>query len=212
MYQLKGRKDGFRLIFPKEFLVPEIEEKYSKLLQQKKGFFKSPIDVINESIKHVDVLGFNNAAFQQQQPSGGDGQMVRSHENAKNLTEQELRFLTQNSEYNYRNSVSPVSLTDNTINVVFRHQLGLLNYFMIFENFFHIYARETTYDEMFSQINVDILNEIGSIYSRIVLYHPVINSMDMLSFDYTQPVAASDDFKVEFKYSNFDFQFIEMDD
>ena len=30
----------------------------------------------------------------------------------------------------------------------------------------------------------------------------------MLDFNYTQPTAQSDNFKVEFKYSNFDFQFI----
>ena len=35
--------------------------------------------------------------------------------------------------------------------------------------------------------------------------------MDMLSLDYTQPVAQSQSFKVEFKYSNFDFEFISID-
>ena len=40
---------------------------------------------------------------------------------------------------------------------------------------------------------------------------PLVNAMDMLSLDYTQPVAQSQSFKVEFKYSNFDFEFISID-
>jgi hypothetical protein len=41
---------------------------------------------------------------------------------------------------------------------------------------------------------------------------PIINGMDMLDFDYTQPIAQSGTFKVEFKYSNFDYQFITQKD
>ena len=47
---------------------------------------------------------------------------------------------------------------------------------------------------------------------RIKLMHPLINAMDMLSFDYTQPVAQSQTFKVEFKYSDFDFEFLQIDE
>ena len=34
----------------------------------------------------------------------------------------------------------------------------------------------------------------------------------MLEFDYTQPVAQSQTFNIEFKYSNFDFEFIDIDE
>ena len=39
MLALKGRQDGFRLLFPKEFLVPQVEEKYSNILKEKKGYY-----------------------------------------------------------------------------------------------------------------------------------------------------------------------------
>ena len=74
----------------------------------------------------------------------------------------------------------------------------------------YIFCREKPYRELVKQFNVDIFNEIGSIYCRIVLYDPFMNSMDMLSFDYSQPVANSQTFQVGFKYNNFDFQFIDM--
>jgi hypothetical protein len=40
---------------------------------------------------------------------------------------------------------------------------------------------------------------------------PVINSIEMLDLNYTQPVAQSQTFKVEFKYSNFDLEFINIE-
>ena len=33
----------------------------------------------------------------------------------------------------------------------------------------------------------------------------------MLEFDYTQPVAQSQTFNIEFKYSDFDFEFIDIE-
>ena len=205
MFGLKGRQDGFRLLFPKEFLVPQVEEKYSKILAEKHGFYLSPIDFINESIQKVNVLGFQNATVQQQQPSRGEPTID------PNRVEQN-KFLYAATDYNYRNGVSPISLTDRTFNVTFRHSLGYLNYFILFENFWYQFARDMKYEDLMQRLSIDIINEKGSIYSRIVLFYPLINGMDMLEFDYSQPVAQSQTFNVEFKYSNFDFEFIDIDE
>jgi hypothetical protein len=205
MFGLKGRQDGFRLLFPKEFLVPQIEEKYTKILADKHGYYLTPIDFINESIQKVNVLGFQNATVQQQQSSRGEPTID------DNRTEQN-KFLYAATDYNYRNGVSPISLTDRTFNVTFRHSLGYLNYFILFENFWYQFARDMKYDDLMQRLSIDIINEKGSIYSRIVLFYPLINSMDMLEFDYSQPIAQSQTFNVEFKYSNFDFEFIDIDE
>ena len=205
MFGLKGRQDGFRLLFPKEFLVPQIEEKYTKILAEKHGYYLTPIDFINESIQKVNVLGFQNATVQQQQSSRGEPTID------PNRVEQN-KFLYAATDYNYRNGVSPISLTDRTFNVTFRHSLGYLNYFILFENFWYQFARDMKYDDLMQRLSIDIINEKGSIYSRIVLFYPLINSMDMLEFDYSQPIAQSLTFNVEFKYSDFDFEFIDIDE
>ncbi len=205
MFGLKGRQDGFRLLLPKEFIVPEIEEKYSNILKEKHGYYLSPIDFINESIQKVEVMGFRDATVQQQQTQRGTPTIDKNRIKQNN-------FLYQSAEYNYRAAVSPIALTDRTLNVTFRHSLGYLNYFLLFENFWYLFSRDEPYKDMPQQFNVDIINEIGSIYSRIVLYYPLMNGMDMLSLDYTQPVAQSQTFNIEFKYSNFDFQFIDIKD
>ena len=204
MLTLKGRQDGFRLLFPKEFLVPQIEEKYTEILKEKKGYYLTPIDFINESIQKVNVLGFQNATVQQQQSSRGEP-TINSNRIEQN------KFLYAASDYNYRNGVSPISLTDRTFNVTFRHSLGYLNYFILFENFWYQFSRDMNYDELIQKLYIDLFNEKGEIYSRIALFYPMINSMDMLEFDYTQPVAQSQTFNLEFKYSNFDFEFLEID-
>ena len=205
MFGLKGRQDGFRLLFPKEFLVPQIEEKYTKILAEKHGYYLTPIDFVNESIQKVNVLGFQNATVQQQQSSRGEP-TIDSDRVEQN------KFLYAATDYNYRNGVSPISLTDRTFNVTFRHSLGYLNYFILFENFWYQFARDMKYDDLMQRLSIDIINEKGSIYSRIVLFYPLINSMDMLEFDYSQPIAQSLTFNVEFKYSDFDFEFIDIDE
>lgn len=206
MIALKGRQDGFRLLFPKEFLCDRITEKYSKILKDKHSYFLEPIDFINETVQKVDVLGFQSATIEQHQSSRGEQPLI----NPNRVKENE--FMYPSAPFAYRSEVSPIALTDMTLNVEFRHTLGFLNYFMIFENFWHMFSRDTQTKEINDYLYIDIMDEIGSIYSRIKIMHPLINGMDMLSFDYTQPVAQSQTFKVEFKYSNFDFEFRELVD
>jgi hypothetical protein len=62
------------------------------------------------------------------------------------------------------------------------------------------------------QLSVDLLNEKGSIYARIILENPLIDGIDMLSFDYTKPIAESQTFQVVFKYSSFDYQFVQAEE
>ena len=206
MFTLRGRQDGFRLLLPKDFLCPEIEEKYTKILKEKHSFFTTPIDFVNETIQKVEVLGFINGTIQQQQSYRGEQPLIKPNRIKQN------DFMYPSGDYSYRSEVSPISLMDKTINITFRHTIGFLNYFLLFENFWYLFSRDRNYDEITDQFNVDIINEKGSIYSRIILYHPLMNGMDMLSLDYTQPVAQMQSFNIEFKYSNFDFEFINIED
>ena len=205
MFTLKGRQDQFRLIFPKEFLHEEITEKYSKIINSKHSFLITPIDFLNETIQGIQVLGFNEGTIEQQQTGRGTFTSIEGREN-------ENRFLHTSSSVNYRSETNPINLIDKTLNVTFRHTLGFVNYFMVFENFFYQYQRDTSYDELIPNLFVDIFDIKGNIYSRIEIIHPIISGIDMLDLNYTQPIAQSQTFNVEFKYSNLDFQFIENDD
>lgn len=202
MLSLKGRQDGYRFLFPKNFICEEIYDKYAKILRAKNGNFEDPTDFLNETIQGIQVFGFSNGTSPQQQPVTGKPLL----DNGRDL---QNAFSYPATDYNYRNQISPVSLMDRTFNVIFRHTLGFLNYFIIYENFWWQFSRDKTYDKLPKYFNVEIFNEKGSVYSKIVLESPLIDSMDMLDLNFTQPVAQSQTFNVSFKYSNFDLQFID---
>lgn len=205
MLSLRSRQNGYRLLLPKNFICEELQEKYTDILREKHSFFMTPIDFINETIQQVEILGFNDATVSQQQTKTGKP-MIRQERIRQN------EFQYPSTDFNYRKDVSPLSLVDRTLNIQFRHTIGYLNYFMLFENFWYLYSRDRTYDEMCHEFSIDLLNENGVIYSRIVVQDPMMNAMDMLSFDFSQPIAQSQVFKIEFKYSNFDYQILDTHD
>lgn len=200
MLALNAKNNGVRILFPKDFIHPEVEEKYERILRAKRSFFTRPIDFINETIQRVEVLGFNNASLVQRQTGRGEP-IIDPNRIAEN------NFLHTHSDYTYRSEVSPLELIDKTLNIEFRHTLGFLNYIILFENFWYIYARDEQYKDMIRQFNIELFDEIGEVFCRICIYDPIMNGMDMLSFDYTQAITNSSSFKIEFKYSNFDFEF-----
>ena len=204
MFTLRGKQDGFRLLLPKNFIPKQIEEKYSKILQEKRSFIIKPIDFLNETIQKVEVLGVTNASIIQEQP--GIGEPVFREKRI-----QENKFLHGMSSVPYRSSANPLALIDKTINITFRHTLGFLNYFLIFESFMYQYSRDMKNGELIDELSVDLLNEHGAIYAKLVLKNPIIDGIDMLSLDYSQPIAQSQTFQVIFKYSSFDYQFIEAE-
>ena len=205
MFTLKGKQDAFRLTLPKEFLMPEILEKYTKVLRKAHSFYTEPIDFLNETIQGVDVLGFTQATVQQQQHGTGTWATDES-------TIEANRFLHTASDYTYRSEVNPLQLIDKTIRIKFRHTLGFVNYFMLFENFFWQYKRDTPYNKLPEAFTIYLLDDMFTEYAKITLFRPIMDGMDMISFDCTSPVAQSQTFNVEMKYSNIDFDFIEKED
>ena len=201
MMELKGRQDRYRLILPDEFVPKEINEKYTKILQKRHSFIYKPIDFVNATVQKVEVLGFNGGVVAQQQGRRGDPLILPSRVTENN-------FMHSSGDVPYRGPAGPLSLFDKTLNIDFRHVNGYLNYFILFESFFYQYSRDTESYSLPDLIPIEIFNEEGETYARIILYDPVIDGMDMLSLDFTQPVATSQTFRVIFKYSNIDFQFI----
>lgn len=205
MFSLKGRQDGFRLLLPQEFICEEINDKYAKILQNQKSFFTKPIDFLNETIQSVQVLGFSDGTVNQPQP--GIGHPLIDPNRVK-----QNKFLHTATDFTYRSEVNPLQLIDKTLNITFRHTLGFLNYFLLFENFWYLYSRDKQYKDISFTFNIDIINQNGQVYSKIVLYDPIIHGIDMLDLNYTKPVADSQTFTVIFKYSNIDYQFISTND
>lgn len=206
MFRLPQRRDKFRLLLPDEFIPEEIEEKYTKILVDAHSFITKPIEFLNESIQKVEVLGFNSATIAQEQTRHGGPIRIPSRV-------EENYFQGGASEVVYRMPGSATQLIDHTLNIDFRHTLGYVNYFLLLESFYYQFSRDTEnlHKNLDIDFNVDLLNDNDAIYSRIVLKKPVMDAMDMLQFDYSQPIHQSSTFRTIFKYSDFDYQFISCD-
>lgn len=205
MFTLKSKQDSFRIILPKEFLAKEILEKYTKVLQKAHSFYKTPIDFLNETIQGVEVLGITDAVVLQQQ--GGHGTFATSP-----ATIEANKFMHTATDFPYRSEVNPIQLIDKTLRIKFRHTLGYVNYFLLFENFFWMYQRDYKYKDMPEYIPIYLYDENMTAYAKIMLYQPIVSGLDMLSFDYTQPISQSQTFNMELKYGNIDFDFIEHEE
>lgn len=200
MFSLKSRQDLFKVTLPEEFIPKEIETKYAELINKENSFIHKPIDFLNESIQGIEILGFTQAAIVQQQH--GVGNWADSPMPKANM------FLHAASDVAYRSEMNPLNLIDKTLRITFRHSLGFINYFMLLESFWVLYRRETPYAKMPKYIMVEIFSDTGSKLSRIILHDPIIDGIDMLSLNYTQPIAQSQTFNCEIKYSNIEFEFI----
>ncbi len=109
------------------------------------------------------------------------------------------------TETPYRSPDNPLNLIDKTLVIKFRHTLGYLNYFMLFENFFYQYSRDYEQDKLDNVFNVELLGVDGAIISKIVIDSPLMFGIDSLSFDYAKPTAENQEFTVTFKYANVDY-------
>jgi len=204
MFTLNARQDLFRVTLPDNFIVNDINKKYAKIIKSNKSFITKPIDFLNETIQGVQVLGFVDSTVQQLQ-SGNGYPIMNPNRKIQN------EFMHTATDYTYRSEKNPLALIDKTLNIYFRHTLGFVNYFLMFENFFYLYSRDMSYKKMIDQIPIDIINNHGEIYSRILIMDPVINSIDMLDLNYNSPNETMNTFKVEFKYSNIDYQFLNIE-
>ena len=205
MFSLNARQDLFKVTLPDDFISPEINNKYAKIIQENKSFLYRPIDFLNETIQSVQVLGFVEGTVQQLQSGKGIQPLINPQRKEEN------EFMHTSTEYTYRSEKNPLALIDKTLNIYFRHTLGFVNYFLLFENFFYQYSRDRQYKELIDQIPIDIINNKGEVYSRIVIMDPIINSIDMLDLNYNAPNETMSTFKVEFKFSNLDYQFIKIE-
>lgn len=197
MLSLSPRFDLFKFTFPKDFLPKEVEEKYSKIINQNPGVVTTPIDYLNESIQGCNIPGMSDLITVQPQ-----------HES--NPIKPKLRKINVEPKHdiNYLSSGNPLEKLGKEFKVTLRMNQGLYNYFMIYETIFHRFVKQEEirpYDPVFL---IDILNEEGLIVSRIKLKDVFIDGIDGLDFNYNKVERSGDTFDVTFKYNNIDFVFI----
>ena len=198
---LAPRFDQFRFVIPKEYIPPEVLDKYDKILAKNPSTFMNSIDYLNESIKGVTLPAIENLIVEQQQVSHNS-----MKENGKLLGKINIEPSHPNVTLSSENILAKIG---NTFTVTFRQNQGLYNYFMLYESIFHRYMKPELYRQKETEIfDVVFLDEESLPVSRMILYQPEFNGISGLEFSYDKVERQTDTFDVTFTFNDLDFDFL----
>ena len=195
MLSLTPRYDLFRFQLPKDFLPPEVNEKWQKLINKDSAVITTPIDYLNESIKGITFPGISDLVVTQPQHSTNPINRTRNRINVDPNQ--------NNSTYGTNN---PLDKIDRKVTVTFRMNQGLYNYFMLYETIFYRICKHELYKEG-DELCIDITNEDGVVMSRIFLNQCHIEGLDGLDMSYDKVDRQSDTFNMTFVFNNLDMEF-----
>lgn len=198
MLSLSPRYDLVKFHLPKTFLPAEIEDKYTKTLNEDAYTMKSAIEYLNESIQGVTMPGLSGLTIAQQQIGSNDIQRkdgIRARINVEPM--HEITHLT---------SANPLEKIDKEFKVTFRINQGFLNYFMLYETAFYYACRKYRQDPE-SIMYIELLNEDGTVISKVTFIDVYIDGIDGLDFNYSKVEREANTFDVTFKFNNIDFEY-----
>lgn len=198
MLSLSPRYDLFKFSLPKDFLPKEVEEKYQGLLARNAGVLTTPIDYLNESIQAINFPGISDIIVTQIQHSSNDIKRTLGKLNVEPKRDQI-----------YSSTANPLDKIEQSFKVTFRMNQGLYNYFMLYETTFHQICKpqEHKHQPVFF---IELMDEDGVVTSRIIFKNVLIDGIDGLEFSFNKVERDSGTFDVTFKFSNIDFEFIEV--
>lgn len=198
MLSLSPRYDLFKFSLPKDFLPKEVEEKYQGLLAKNAGVLTTPIDYLNESIQSINFPGISDIIVTQVQHSSNDIKRTLGKLNVEPKREQI-----------YSSTANPLDKIEQSFKVTFRMNQGLYNYFMLYETTFHQICKpqEHKHQPVFF---IELMDEDGVVTSRIIFKNVLIDGIEGLEFSFNKVERESGTFDVTFKFSNIDFEFIEV--
>lgn len=198
MLSLSPRYDLFKFSLPKDFLPKEVEEKYQGLLAKNAGVLATPIDYLNESIQSINFPGISDIIVTQIQHSSNDIKRTLGKLNVEPKREQI-----------YSTTANPLDKIEQSFKVTFRMNQGLYNYFMLYETTFYQICKpqEHKHQPVFF---IELMDEDGVVTSRIIFKNVLIDGIEGLEFSFNKVERESGTFDVTFKFSNIDFEFIEV--
>ena len=201
---LSPRYDLIKFNLPKTFLPQEVEEKYTAMLNKDVVPMNTAIDYLNESIQAITIPGISDLTVQQQQ-HGSNGIQTMDVGNKKRIN------VETSHEINYLTTTNPLESIEKEFKVTFRTNQGLLNYFMLYETAFHYSCKEFAW-ECEPVMDVEFMNEDGTVISSLKFIDVFMNGMDGLEFNYTKIDRESNTFDVTFKFNNIDYEYFINED
>lgn len=201
---LSPRYDLIRFHIPKTFIPPEIEEKYTAMLNKDAVTMTTALDYLNESIQGINIPGISDLTTQQQQ-HGSNGIQPHDFGGRRRIN------VETSHEINYLTTSNPLEKIDKEFKVTFRTNQGLLNYFMLYETAFYYACKEFEW-ECEPVMYIEMMNEDGTVISRLKFIDVFMNGMDGLEFNFSKIEREAGTFDVTFKFNNIDYEYFVNED
>lgn len=198
MLSLSPRYDLFRFALPKDFLPPEVEEKYSTFFKNRQSVVISPIDYLNESIQGIDFPGISDVIVQQGQRGTNNIERKLGRINVEPKT-----------DVVYKTPANPLDKIEHSFKITFRMNQGLYNYFMLYETLFYQICKPLNKPSN-DVFYIEILNETGQIASKIYFKNVLMDGIEGLQFNFNKIERDAGTFDVTFKFTNIDFEFVNV--
>ena len=197
MLSLAPRYDQFRFLFPKEFLPPEVTEKWQQRINRDSAVITTPIDYLNESIRGIVFPGIQDLTIQQQQHSSNPIQ--------RGIGRINVEPNQNNTTYSTGN---PLDKIQREITVRFRMNQGLYNYWMLYETIFYRVCKHELYKDG-TDLEIYILDEDGVRCAKVILEQCHISGIDGLEFGFDKTERQTDEFNITLVFNNINLELLD---
>lgn len=200
---LSPRYDLFKVTFDKTFLPESVTKKYQAVIDKHSNVVTTPIDYLNESIQGWHLPGLSDMITEQPQ---------HGHNNFNGVGKRlgnKAQGIEPSKMQHYVTPANTLSLEEDTITITFRMNVGLYNYFMLYETLLLKQSKAPAVQPD-DDLIIFLLNEIGETVCKITLRDILIDGLDGLDFNYSRAERQNETFDVRLKYNDISFEFVDL--
>lgn len=170
---LNARQNGFIFNFPKEFLYPEVIEKYKPYITRMPIPYDTVNDFINATIQSINFPTLRTVDNVEQIRPGGFKQHYKSSTTLQNLIQRDFT-------------------------VTFKLGEGFINYWVLYENIVKFLDFQND-DQYLPDFRLMLLDNEGIIMASVILQQPIITSLSEIQLNYSSTTPQFSTFSVGFK-------------
>jgi hypothetical protein len=200
---LSPRFDLFNFAIPKDWFPQPILDRYAKMISQNQSVILDPVDYVNESISGITFPGISDLNMTQYQTSTNSG--TGKSQGLGHLRREPVH---ENTYFSAENILTKI---EREFTVTFRRNSGLYNYFLLYETIMWKYDKRSTSEKTTGKndlFKIYILDDTGSITSKVTLYQPLPTGIDGLEFGYDKMDRQNETFTVTFTFNNIEYEFL----
>jgi len=175
---LGSKNNSFRVTFPKNFLYPQIEEKYSKFIKKLNSPYESTIDYLNSSIQQITFPGANTETVRQ------------------TLHEDPVQW-----KAGYRMGIE----FEREFDITFKNYEGYLNYWIMFEQL-REYLDYDQKDEFMPNMSIQFLDYSGYEFVSLEYKQIIMRSITELDLNYSSNTPEFQTFSCGFSFNYFELK------